>query len=91
MPQLMTTSERHGLDQRKFFDLDFWRATIRRMTASNDLKKLSEEHWEEFRRDGYPKEGPDLKPWQQQYLRLEADEKIAREERQRIRAKYEGG
>jgi hypothetical protein len=88
MPQLMTTTERHGLDHRKFFDLDFWRATIQRMTASNELKKLTEEHWEEFRQDGYPKEGPNLKPWQQKYLRLEAEEKTAREERQRIKAKY---
>jgi hypothetical protein len=89
MPQLMTTTERHGLNHRKFFDLDFWRATIRRMTASNELKKLSEEHWDEIHRDGYPTEGPNLKPWQRNYLRLEADEKAAREERQRIRAKYE--
>jgi hypothetical protein len=88
MPQLMSTTERHGLDHRKFFDLDFWRATIGRMTASNELKKLSEEHWEEFRHDGYPKEGPNLKPWQQKYLRVEAEEKAAREERQRIKAKY---
>jgi hypothetical protein len=91
MAQLMATTEAHGLDQRKFFDLDFWRATIRRMTASNELKKISEEHWEEYRRDGYPKEGPNLKPWQQKYLRLEADEIAAREERKRIRAKYDGG
>ena len=90
MPQLMTTTERHGLDHRKFFDLDFWRATIRRMTASNELKKLSEEHWEEFRHDGYPKEAPNLKPWQQKYLRVEVEEKAAREERQRIIAKYQG-
>jgi hypothetical protein len=87
MPQLMATSERHGLDQRKFFDLDFWRATIRRMIASNDLKKLSEDHWDDILHDGYPKDG-DLKPWQQNYLRLEAEEKAAREERQRIREKY---
>lgn len=91
MPQLMTTTERHGLDHRKFFDLDFWRATIRRMTASNELKKLTEEHWEEFRHDGYPKEGPNLKPWQQKYLRVEAEEKAAREERHRIIEKYKGG
>ena len=89
MAQLMATTEQHGLDHRKFFDLDFWRATIRRMTASNELKKLNEEHWEEIRQDGFPKEGPNLKPWQQNYLRLEADEKAAREERQRIRAKYQ--
>jgi hypothetical protein len=89
MPQLMATTERHGLDQRKFFDLDFWRATIRRMTASNELKKISEEHWDEIRNDGYPKEGANLKPWEQNYLRLEGEEKAAREERQRIRAKYE--
>jgi hypothetical protein len=89
MPQLMITTERHGFDHRKFFDLDFWRATIRRMTASNELKKLSEEHWDEIHHDGYPKEGPNLKPWQQNYLRLEVEEKAAREERQRIRAKYE--
>lgn len=91
MPQLMTTTERHGLDHRKFFDLDFWRATIRRMTASNELKKMSEEHWEEFRRDGYPKEGPNLKPWQQNYLKVEAEEKAAREERHRIIEKYKSG
>jgi hypothetical protein len=89
MTQLMATSEQHGLDQRKFFDLDFWRATIRRMTASNELKKLNEDHWEEIGRDGFPKEGPDLKPWQQNYLRIEGEEKMARDERQRIRAKYE--
>jgi hypothetical protein len=91
MPQLMTTTERHGLDHRKFFDLDFWRATIRRMTASNELKKLSEDHWEEFRRDGFPKEGPDLKPWQRTYLKVEAEEKAAREERHRIIEKYKSG
>jgi len=90
MPQLMTTTEQHGLDHRKFFDLDFWRATIRRMTASNELKKLTEEHWEEFRRGGYPKEGPNLKPWQRKYLGFEAEEKAAREERNRIIAKYRG-
>ena len=60
------------------------------MTASNELKKLSEEHWEEFRHDGYPKEAPNLKPWQQKYLRVEAEEKAAREERHRIIAKYQG-
>jgi hypothetical protein len=91
MTQLMTTTERHGLDHRKFFDLDFWHSTIRRMTASNELKKLSEEHWEEFRRDGYPKEGPNLKAWQRTYLRVEAEEKAAREERHRIIEKYGGG
>jgi len=90
MPQLITTTEQHGLDHRKFFDLDFWRATIRRMTASNELKKLTEEHWEEFRQDGFPKEGPNLKPWQQKYLGLEAEEKAAREERHRIMEKYRG-
>jgi hypothetical protein len=89
MSQLMTTTDGHGFDHRKFFDLDFWRATIRRMTAANELKKLNEDHWDEVRRDGYPKEGPDLKPWQQNYLRLEVEEKAAREERQRIREKYE--
>ena len=89
MSQLMATAEQHGVEHGKFFDLDFWRATIRRMTASNELKKLSEDHWDEIRQDGYPKEGPNLKAWQQNYLRLEADEKAAREERQRIRAKYE--
>jgi hypothetical protein len=91
LPQLMSTTERHGLDHRKFFDLDFWRATIRRMTASNELKKLNEDHWEEFHRDGHPKEGPNLKPWQQGYLRVEAEEKAAREERHRIIEKYRGG
>jgi hypothetical protein len=91
MPQLMATTERHGLDHRKFFDLDFWRSTIRRMTASNELKKLNEEHWEEFRHDGYPKEGPNLKAWQRTYLRVEAEEKAAREERHRIIEKYGGG
>lgn len=90
MPQLMTTTEQHGLDHRKFFDLDFWRATIRRMTASNELKKLTEEHWEEFRHGDYPKEGPNLKPWQRKYLGFEAEEKAAREERNRIIAKYRG-
>jgi hypothetical protein len=89
MPQLIATAEQHGVEHGKFFDLDFWRATIRRMTASNELKKLNEEHWDEIHQDGYPKEGPNLKPWQQNYLRLEVDEKAAREERQRIRAKYE--
>ena len=88
MPQLMTTTERHGFDHRKFFDLEFWRATIRRMTASNELKKLTEEHWEEFRHGEFPKEGPNLKAWQRKYLRVEAEEKAAREERQRIIAKY---
>jgi hypothetical protein len=87
MVQLMATTEQHGLDHRKFFDLDFWRATILRMIASNDLKKLSEDHWDDILHDGYPKDG-DLKPWQQNYLRLEAEEKAAREERQRIRDKY---
>jgi hypothetical protein len=91
MPQLITTIERHGLDQRKSFDLDFWRATIRRMTASNELKKLTEENWEEFRHGGYPKEGPNLKPWQRKYLGLEAEEKAAREERHRIIEKYRDG
>jgi len=91
MPQLMTKTERQGLDHRKFFDLDFWRATIRRMTASNELKKLTEEHWEEFRHGGYPTEGPNLKPWQRKYLGLEAEEKAAREERHRIIEKYRGG
>jgi hypothetical protein len=91
MPQLMSTTEQHGLDHRKFFDLDFWRATIRRMTASNELKKLSEDHWEEFRRDGFPKEGPDPKPWQRTYLKVEAEEKAAREERHRIIEKYKSG
>lgn len=91
MTQLMTTTERHGLDHRKFFDLDFWRSTIRRMTASNELKKLNEEHWEEFHHDGYPKEGPNLKTWQRTYLRVEAEEKAAREERHRIIEKYGGG
>lgn len=89
MSQLIATAEQHGVEHGKFFDLDFWRATIRRMTASNELKKLNEDHWDEILRDGYPKEGPNLKPWQQNYLRLETDEKAAREERQRIRAKYE--
>jgi hypothetical protein len=89
MSQLIATAEEHGAEHGKFFDLDFWRATIRRMTASNELKKVNEEHWDEILRDGYPKEGPNLKPWQQNYLRLETDEKAAREERQRIRAKYE--
>jgi hypothetical protein len=91
MPQLMTMTEAHGLDQRKFFDLDFWRATVRRMTASNELKKLTEEHWEEFRDGGDPKEGPNLKPWQRKYLGLEAEEKAAREERHRIMEKYGDG
>jgi hypothetical protein len=90
MAQLMTTTERHGFDHRKFFDLDFWRATIRRMTASNELKKLTEEHWEEFRHDGSPKEGPNLKAWQRSYLKVEAEEKAAREERHRIIEKYSG-
>ena len=89
MSQLMAMAEQHGVEHGKFFDLDFWRATIRRMIASNELKKLNEEHWDEIHQDGYPKEGPNLKPWQQNYLRLEVDEKAAREERQRIRAKYE--
>ncbi len=89
MSQLTAMAEQQGVEHGKFFDLDFWRATIRRMTASNELKKLNEEHWDEILRDGYPKEGPNLKTWQQNYLRLEVDEKAAREERQRIRAKYE--
>jgi hypothetical protein len=76
MPQLMENTERHGLDQRKFFDLEFWRVTIRRMTASNQLKKLTEEHWQEIHHDGYPKEGPNLKAWQRNYLRIEAEEKL---------------
>ena len=90
MPQLMTTTERHGFDHLKFFDLQFWRATIRRMVASNELKKLTEEHWEEFQHGAIPKEGPKLKAWQRKYLRVEAEEKAAREERQRIIAKYQG-
>jgi hypothetical protein len=90
MPQLMTTTERHGFDHLKFFDLQFWRATIRRMVASNELKKLTEEHWEEFQHGAFPKEGPNLKAWQRKYLRVEAEEKAAREERQRIIAKYQG-
>jgi hypothetical protein len=89
MPQLMENTERHGLDQRKFFDLEFWRATIRRMTASNQLKKLTEEHWQEIHHEGYPKEGPNLKAWQRNYLRIEAEEKTAREARHRIITKYE--
>lgn len=91
MSQLMATTERHGFDQRKFFDLQFWRATNRRMIASNESKRLIEEHWEEFLRNGFPKEGPNLKAWQRKYLRLEAEEKAAREERQRIMARYQGG
>jgi hypothetical protein len=90
IPQLMTTTERHGFDHRKFFDLQFWRATIRRMTASNELKKLTEEHWEEFQHGAFPKEGPKLKAWERKYLRVEAEEKAAREERHRIIAKYQG-
>jgi hypothetical protein len=61
------------------------------MTASNELKKLSEEHWEEFHRDGYPKEGPNLKAWQQKYLKVEAEEKAARVERHQIIEKYKSG
>jgi protein-disulfide isomerase len=91
MSQLMATTERHGFDQRKFFDLQFWRATNRRMIASNESKRLIEEHWEEFLRNGFPKEGPNLKAWQRKYLRLEAEEKAAREERHRIMARYQGG
>jgi len=90
MPQLMTTTERHGFDHRKFFDPQFWRATIRRMVASNELKKLTEEHWEDFQHGILPKEGPNLKAWQQKYLRVETEEKAAREERHRIIAKYQG-
>jgi hypothetical protein len=89
MAQLKETTERHGLDQRKFFDPQFWRATIRRMTASNELKKLSEEHWDEVRESGSPKEGPNLKEWQRKYLRLEAEEQAAREERVKVVAKYQ--
>jgi hypothetical protein len=90
MPQLLTTTERHGFDHRKFFDLQFWRATVRRMVASNELKKLTEEHWEEFQHGAFPKEGPNLQAWQRKYLRVEAEEIAAREERQRVRAKYQG-
>jgi hypothetical protein len=61
------------------------------MTASNELKKLTEEHWEEFRHGGYPEEGPNLKPWRRNYLGLEAQEKATREERHRIIEKYQGG
>ena len=85
----MTTTERHGLDQRKFFDPQFWHATIRRMVASNELKKTTEEHWDEFLHNGSPAEGPNLKDWQRKYLHVEAEEKAAREERHRIIAKYE--
>ena len=87
--ELMTTTERHGLDQRKFFDPQFWHATIRRMVASNELKKMTEEHWEDFLHGGSPAEGPNLKDWQRKYLHVEAEEKAAREERHRIIAKYE--
>ena len=87
--ELMTMTERYGLDQRKFFDPQFWHATIRRMVASNELKKTTEEHWEEFLRNGSPTEGAHLKDWQRRYLRVEAEEEAAREERHRIIAKYE--
>jgi hypothetical protein len=61
------------------------------MVASNDLKKLTEEHWEEFQQGIFPKEGPNLKAWQRKYLRVQADEIAAREERHRIIEKYTGG
>jgi hypothetical protein len=90
LPQLIETTETQNFGHRKFLDPQFWRLTIRRMTASNDFKRLTEEHWEELGRGARPVEGqPNLKPWQRQYLQARADEAAARVERAKIAAKYE--
>ncbi len=89
MAGLLKAADALGVGDRKVFDPEFWRASQRRMIASNEAKKIQVEHWDELEKIAQKPQPKDvkLKPWQETYLRLRQEEAAARKERDEIIAR----